>query len=85
MIPVFQLWYNGFDISHSDIGKIHEAIGDKGSTAIQYYTASISSLVSCFVFGWELTLVLQIASPFIFFAFAAIGIVCIKGKSNHLK
>ncbi|RUS90227.1 hypothetical protein EGW08_002008 [Elysia chlorotica] len=58
-----------------DIGKIHEAIGDKGATAIQFYTASLSSVVACFVFGWELTLILQIASPFIFTSFAAIGIV----------
>nr|KAI8768373.1 multidrug resistance protein 1B-like [Biomphalaria glabrata] len=58
-----------------DISKIHDAIGDKAATSIQYLTVGIAGLVVCYINGWELTLVLQVGAPLLCIAFATMGYV----------
>ncbi|GFR58639.1 multidrug resistance protein 1 [Elysia marginata] len=58
-----------------DISRIHDAIGDKLGTAVQYLTASIFGFVIIFYYGWELALVMQIGAPFLILAFALMGVV----------
>ncbi|XP_055885819.1 ATP-dependent translocase ABCB1-like [Biomphalaria glabrata] len=58
-----------------DISKIHDAIGDKAATSIQYLTVGIAGLVVCYINGWELTLVLQVGAPLLCIAFATMGYI----------
>ncbi|KAK3779552.1 hypothetical protein RRG08_045298 [Elysia crispata] len=58
-----------------DIGRIHDAIGDKLGTAIQYFSGSIFGWTVIFYYGWELALVMQIGAPFLIISFAWMGVV----------
>ncbi|GFO14578.1 multidrug resistance protein 1 [Plakobranchus ocellatus] len=58
-----------------DITRIHEAIGDKLGTAIQYLSGSILGTAIIFYYGWELALVMQIGAPLLILSFATMGVV----------
>ncbi|RUS77640.1 hypothetical protein EGW08_014600 [Elysia chlorotica] len=58
-----------------DISRIHEAIGDKLGTAIQYMSGSILGFIIIFYYGWELALVMQIGAPFLILSFSLMGVV----------
>ncbi|XP_033762473.1 LOW QUALITY PROTEIN: ATP-dependent translocase ABCB1-like [Pecten maximus] len=46
-----------------DINQIHEGIGDKVSTFIQWFSSAISSFIIGFIYGWQLTLVMLSVAP----------------------
>ncbi|XP_059178858.1 ATP-dependent translocase ABCB1-like [Physella acuta] len=56
-----------------DISKIHDAIGDKGGTALQWFSSFLGGAIISYIFGWELTLILQISSPILFLSAGTIG------------
>ncbi|GFR90452.1 ATP-binding cassette sub-family B member 1 [Elysia marginata] len=56
-----------------DIGKIHDSIGDKVGTSIQWFGSAVGGAVMCYAYGWELALMMQIASPLLFISFAVVG------------
>ncbi|KAK3742595.1 hypothetical protein RRG08_023427 [Elysia crispata] len=58
-----------------DVSRVHDAIGDKLGTAVQFLSASILSFFIIFYFGWELALIMQIGVPLLVVAFAFMGIV----------
>ncbi|RUS90224.1 hypothetical protein EGW08_002005, partial [Elysia chlorotica] len=58
-----------------DIGKIHDSIGDKTGTSLQWVGSAFGGFTMCFAYGWELALVMQIASPLLFLSFAVVGMV----------
>ncbi|KAK3766077.1 hypothetical protein RRG08_002313 [Elysia crispata] len=57
-----------------DISHIHEAIGDKLGTSVQYLSASIMGFVIIFYYGWKLALLMQIGAPVLVLSFALMGL-----------
>ncbi|RUS91669.1 hypothetical protein EGW08_000642 [Elysia chlorotica] len=57
-----------------DISRIHEAIGDKLGTAVQYLSGSILGFIIIFYYGWELALIMQIGAPILVLTFAIMGV-----------
>lgn len=48
---------------YSDISKIHDGIGDKLGSFMQWFCAFLAGFVVGFVYGWKLTLVILAISP----------------------
>ena len=49
--------------ANSDILKIHDGIGDKVGTLIQWNCGAIAGFIIGFYYGWKLTLVILAVSP----------------------
>ena len=71
-------------VCFSDISHIHEAIGDKLGTSVQYLSASIMGFVIIFYYGWKLALLMQIGAPVLVLSFALMGLVSIGAFSRLL-
>ena len=64
---------------YRDLNKLQEGIGEKVGMALFFLSTFLSSMITAFVFGWELTLVILAVIPFMIIA----GGVMAKALSNH--
>ena len=62
-----------------DLNKLQEGIGEKVGMGLFFFSTFLSSMVTAFVFGWELTLVILSVIPIMSIA----GGIMAKALSNH--
>lgn len=51
---------------NDDVNKVHDGIGDKIGSALQFISGFFAGLVLGFIRGWKLTLVILSVSPLLF-------------------
>lgn len=51
------------NVYFSDISKVHDGIGDKIGTFVQWFSAFLAGFTVGFIYGWKLTLVIIAISP----------------------
>lgn len=67
-----------------DINQIHEGIGDKVSTFLQWFSSAISSFIIGFVYGWQLTLVMLSVAPLLALAAGVMSKIMATMSSKEL-
>ncbi|XP_060076812.1 ATP-dependent translocase ABCB1-like [Ylistrum balloti] len=67
-----------------DINQVHEGIGDKVSTFVQWFSSAISSFIIGFVYGWQLTLVMLSVAPLLAVAAGAMSQIMASMSSKEL-
>ncbi|XP_021353533.1 multidrug resistance protein 1-like isoform X2 [Mizuhopecten yessoensis] len=67
-----------------DINQIHEGIGDKVSTFLQWFSSAIASFIIGFIYGWQLTLVMLSVAPLLGVAAGAMSKIMASMSSKEL-
>ncbi|UJR28455.1 hypothetical protein I4U23_009695 [Adineta vaga] len=68
-----------------DVNKVHDGIGDKVGSALQFFAGFIAGLALGLIKGWKLTLVILSVSPLLFFSAMIITKITAKMTSQELK
>ncbi|CAF1046776.1 unnamed protein product [Rotaria sordida] len=68
-----------------DINKVHDGIGDKISSALQFFATFIGGMALGFIKGWKLTLVVLSVSPILFGGAVILVQIIAKATSEELK
>lgn len=63
-----------FRILSRDLNKLQEGIGEKVGMFLFFMSVFLSSIITAFIFGWELTLVIFAAMPILMIAGGAMAV-----------